>query len=82
MSDIEEGDNCPVKDCSGRMLFGEVEGCYCPIITPCGACLSQMLECGECGKEEQWVLFKVAVTCDTDIEFVYGDTEYLCIDNG
>ncbi len=45
----EDGDRCPTVGCSGRITYGEVEGCSCHISPPCAACVSNPLQCRKCG---------------------------------
>lgn len=44
----EEGDECPELDCSGMLVYGDVEGCSCHISPPCSACVDNPLTCTEC----------------------------------
>ena len=50
---LEEGDDCHCENCSGKMGFEEVIGCYCHIAPPCSACVDNPLVCLECGFEEE-----------------------------
>ena len=52
MGFLEEGDNCPEKDCEGRLDYPKVEGCGCHINPPCSACTSNPLTCNKCGWKE------------------------------
>ena len=48
---IDEGDVCPACGV-GTMVLPPVEGCYCHICAPCGACESNALICDTCNHEE------------------------------
>ncbi len=47
----EEGATCNRDGCGGTMIVPEVEGCYCHISPPCGACVNNPLTCDECWAE-------------------------------
>lgn len=50
---LEEGDDCPVEDCEGKMGYEPVENCACHISPPCRACETNPLVCLECGLEAE-----------------------------
>lgn len=51
--DPEVGDPCPERGCSGEMGFHPVQGCYCHVSPPCGACVGNPLVCLTCGWEPE-----------------------------
>ena len=48
----QEGDTCNRNGCTGILDTHPVDGCYCHISPPCGACTSPRGFCPECGWEE------------------------------
>lgn len=46
---LEEGDACPVANCTGYLEFEEADNCSCHLSPPCSACLETSLFCPECG---------------------------------
>lgn len=48
---IEEGDACPFG-CEGKLGYPKAEDCSCHLNAPCGACVSVVLTCPECGWED------------------------------
>lgn len=49
-----EGDPCPMEGCIGHLQFSEVENCSCHINPPCQQCVARVLECPECGWDEEY----------------------------
>lgn len=48
--ELEEGSPCP--ECKSPLSMQEPEGCSCHISPPCAECTSCVLECDECGWED------------------------------
>lgn len=46
---LEEGDNCPMVDCTGRMEYIRQDDCSCHISPPCNVCVDAPLQCPVCG---------------------------------
>jgi len=47
--DLQEGMDCPIADCSGRLGFHPPENCSCHLHPPCDACVNNPLVCLVCG---------------------------------
>lgn len=52
MSDLqpEEGDDCKVAGCDGKLVFKYDGECTCHISPPCNRCVTGYLSCDECGE--------------------------------
>lgn len=50
-SEPEEGDACPIEDCTGKLHFPPVKNCSCHISPPCDTCITNPLTCNTCGEE-------------------------------
>ena len=44
----EEGGNCPVENCGGRLVYKISSECYCHINPPCHFCVDNELTCENC----------------------------------
>lgn len=48
MAALQEGDTCPVPDCTGELVLLPDGDCRCHISPPCNACTNAKLVCVAC----------------------------------
>lgn len=44
----EEGEQCAIYGCDGRLVYQRSKECHCHISPPCAACVNALLVCNEC----------------------------------
>lgn len=53
MTEMEEGQICPVHGCAGVLGYAPVQECRCHLSPPCSACTENPLVCLTCGEQPE-----------------------------